>query len=469
MPSGATPEKLEKAHLRAFFEKGMKPSSEFGVGLEYERFGVRTAEKVDAGQGPAGAARASSMGIVPLPIEGPVSVTSVLEALETQRGWKPRLIEGHLFELERGTSRITLEPGGQMELSGATHRTVHDAAEELGRYVREMRAVSDPLGIRWLACGTHPTASLDEIPWLPKKRYDLMRQYLPLRGKLAHQMMKGTCGAQVNLDFCDEADAMRKLRVAMSITSTVAAMLANSSITAARPNSRKTDRSAVWLDTDPDRTGLIPAVFSTSASFDDYVAWALGVPMFFLVRDGRYIPMNGRTFGDFLEHGHESYTAGWEDWETHLTTLFPDVRLKKYIELRGTDSNTPPLVLAHAALWKGILYGGPQTLDAAEAPLAALTFDERLRLREDVAERGLEATVRGRPLLEIARELVAVAGTGLQAAGAVEDDVWLEPLRAITAGPGATPADEMLALYGDGGDAGLARVLHHVSTLAPFA
>jgi glutamate--cysteine ligase len=462
-------ERLERSRLRTFFEKGMKPVSAFGVGLEYERFGVRGAERDDAGQGPGGAVKAPSGGVTPLPIDGPVSVTAVLQALVAERGWKPKLIEGHLFELERGPSRITIEPGGQMELSGATHPSLHHAAEELGRYTREVRAISDPLGIRWLACGTHPTAALDEIPWLSKRRYDVMRQYLPTRGRRAHQMMKGTCGAQVNLDFCDEADAMRKLRVAMTISSTVAAMFANSPITAGKPNGRKSDRSAVWLDTDPDRSGLIECVFSADASFDDYVDWAVSVPMFFLVRDDRFIPMNGRTFGDFLEHGHESYTATWSDWELHLTTLFPDVRLKTYIEVRGTDSNTPPLVLAHAALWKGILYGGSDSLDAAEAPLARLSWDERLNLREQVAQRGLDATAQGRPLLEIARELVAAAEAGLSRSGAPDDSVWLDPLRAIAARPGATPADEVLALYGAGGEDGLARVLDRVSSLAPFA
>lgn len=461
--------RLERSRLRTSFEKGMKPVSEFGVGLEYERFGVRSEEKDDAGRARDGALRAGSARVAPLPIEGPVSVTAVLEALVAVRGWKPKLVDGHLLELERGPSRITLEPGGQMELSGATHRSLHDAAEELGRYLREVRAVSDPLGIRWLACGTHPTATLDEIPWLPKKRYDVMRQYLPTRGRHAHQMMKGTCGTQVNLDFSDEADAMRKLRVAMTISAAVTAMFASSPITAGKINGRMTERSAVWLDTDPDRSGLLRFAFSPSASFDDYVAWALSVPMFFLVRDGRWMPMNGRTFGDYLEHGHESYTATWEDWELHLTTLFPDVRLKAYIEVRGTDSNTPRLVLAHAALWKGILYGGPESLAAAEAPLAKLSWEERLRLREDVADLGLAAKAQGRPLLEIARDLVAAADAGLVRSGANEDVVWLDPLREITARPGATPAEETLAAYGDGGEPGLARVLDRVSSLAPFA
>src|SRR5262245_49602570 len=180
-PAMSKSERLERSRLRAVFEKGMKPVSQFGVGLEYERFGVRAAEKADAGQSPQGASSAVRAGVAPLPIEGPVSVTAVLEGLVAERGWKPRLVEGRLLELERGASRITLEPGGQMELSGATHRSLHDAAEELGRYVRDVRAVSDPLSIRWLACGTHPTAELDEIPWLPKKRYDVMRQYLPTR------------------------------------------------------------------------------------------------------------------------------------------------------------------------------------------------------------------------------------------------------------------------------------------------
>src|SRR5439155_20283422 len=262
-------------------------------------------------------------------------------------------------------ARNTVEPGLQMELSGNIHRRLHSAAEELRRYLGQVQAASDPLGVVWAAAGTHPTAALDRIPWLAKQRYAIMREYLPERGRLAHTMMKGTCGAQVNLDSTDEADAMEKLRVAMGLTSIVTAAFANSPITAGRVNGQRTERAAVWLETDPDRCGLLPFAFEPNASYDDYIEFALGVPVLFLVRGGHYMPIRGLTFGQLLERGYQGERATEEDWQTHLTTLFPEVRLKGYLEIRGTDSISPSLVLAHAAFWKGILYGGRAPLGAA--------------------------------------------------------------------------------------------------------
>ena len=429
---------LERSQLRAPFVSGCKPPDRFGVGLEYERFGI--------------VRRAGESGGAVLPIEGPVSVTAILQAMIQRFGWTPKLYEGRLIELSRGEQRITLEPGGQMELSGAIHKTVDEAAEEVARYVDELRSVSEPLGIQWLASGTHPTTAVDAIPWLPKTRYVLMKQALPARGARAHQMMKGTCGCQVNLDFVDEADAMAKFRVAMGLTPIVAAMFANSSITAGAPNGFATQRFDVWLDTDPDRCGVLPFAFSPSASFDDYIEWALDVPLLFLVREKAWLPVARTTFRQFTTQGYKGHAATAADWQLHLTTLFPDVRLKAYIELRGTDSVPPRLALAHAALWKGLIYGEKDVLDAAFALVAGLGWEERLQLRSDVCRLGLKAMAGGRSVHEIALDLIGLARRGLGTSGDTAAERRLDPLAALTA-RGVTPGDEALARLRAGGPA----------------
>lgn len=437
---------LSKLDLRLPFEEGLKPPSAFGVGLEYERFGVAP-PAVNA----------------PVPLDGPVSIAGVFDALVSRFGWQQSEENGRVLALSRAESRITLEPGLQMELSGRVHRGLDGAAAELRSYLDEVQQVSEPLGIRWLSAGTHPMAALDVIPWLPKTRYVIMREYLPTRGRLAHHMMKGTCGAQVNLDFSDEADAMAKLRVAMILTSTASAMFANSPITAGSVNGYMTERAAVWLDTDPDRCGLLRFALEPSASFDDYVAYALKVPMIFLVRGDRWIPLRGMTFASFLERGHDGERATLEDWRLHLTTLFPDVRLKGYLEVRGTDSNAPGLVLAHAALWKGILYGGPDALEAAAAPLERLTWDDHLRLRADVAPLGLRARAGSRRLSDVARELIDVAASGLESAGARGEDRFLDPIRDLILSRGITPAEDTLARFGVGSKERKEAVVEHLS------
>lgn len=467
MTTSHTPEPIGRGDLRAYFEASLKPRAKWGLGLEYERFGVVA---------PTGGGRTASVPperiasgkVTPLPVDGPVSVSAVLDGLVQRFGWSAVSSEGRFLELFRGPSRITLEPGGQMELSGAVHATVADAAAELARYLDEIRAVSSIWGVRWLGAGTHPTASVDEIPWLLKKRYRIMKQYLPTKGRLAHRMMKATCGAQVNLDFSDERDAMTKLRVAMGLSAIVSAMFANSSISAGSENGFLTERIAIWEETDPDRCGLLPFAFSPSASFDDYIEWALGVPMFFLVREDRWIPMTGVTFRRFLEKGHEGHSPTQEDWALHLSTLFPDVRLKAYLELRGTDSNPPDMVLAHAALWTGLLYGGPDTLNAAYAPVASLKWEERLALRRDVARLGLKAKAAGRPLLEIAAELLDLAAKGLAATGGSDGAAYLDPVRETLA-RGVTPAEELLTLFRSTPGGNLEAVLERTSRLAPLA
>lgn len=466
MTKPTTPDPIGRADLRAYFEAGLKPPGQWGLGLEYERFGIL--DQDDSATPTSSDPNVRAIKWSPLPIDGPVSVDTVLQGLIDRFGWRPLSIEGRTLELSRGPSRVTLEPGGQMELSGAVHRSVGETAAELAGYLREVRNVSEPLGARWLGVGTHPTAAIEDIPFLRKKRYRIMKDYLPLKGKLALHMMKATCGAQVNLDFSDEADAMYKLRVAMGLSSVVSAMFANSGITAGKPNGYLTQRIAIWNETDPDRCGLLPFVFSPSASFDDYIDWALSVPMLFLVRGDRWIPLNGVTFGDFLERGHEGHAPTKADWALHLSTLFPDVRLKSYIEIRGTDSNTPDMILAHCALWKGILYGGADVLGAAFAPFAGLRWRDRLVLRHDVARLGLRAEAGGRPLLEIARDLIDLAAAGLAAAGAADDGLYLDPLRQMIR-RGVTPAEDLLAVFRSAPGGNLGAVLDRAARIDPPA
>lgn len=444
---------LSRSDLRVFFEAGIKPPEKYGIGLEYERFGLVA--------GPGGRPQ-------PLPLEGEVSVASILEALARDHGWEPTMLEGRMIELQKGMTRITIEPGGQMELSGAVWRTLGELAGELRSYLGTVGALTGPMGVRWIASGTHPTARVEEIGWLMKRRYVVMKKYLPTHGRHAHQMMKGTCGQQVNLDFSSEQDAMEKFRVSMALTPIVAAMLANSPITAGTRNGYLTQRMAVWLDTDPHRAGQLPFVFDPEASFDDYIDYALSVPMFFLVRGGEYLPMNGMTFGSFMGHGAHGHTGTTEDWLTHLTTLFPDVRLKSYLEIRGTDSTPPDLVMAHSALWMGIFYGGHDALEAAWAPVAKLGWDERMRLRQEICVRGLASRVGRYEARDVAHEILAIAADGLAAWGASDDAKWLDPLRELNLERGMTPAEELIALFGAGTPDGMGRVLDHLARIEPF-
>ena len=447
--TGGNKDIVQLSDLRSYFEGGCKPASGLGVGLEYERFGVLGRSGV-----PESLAALVTEPLAPgdaLHFEGGISIGAVFAGMIERFGWELKCEDGICIEMFRGPSRITLEPGMQMELSGRVHRSMKDVEDELRGYLREVSAVSRPMGISWFAAGTHPTAPLDRIPWLMKKRYAIMREYLPTRGRLAQNMMKGTCGTQVNLDYTDEADAMDKLRASMMLSSLVTAMFANSPVTAGARNGYLSERAAIWFETDPDRCGLLRFALEPGASFDDYIEYALSVPMFFLARGGRWIPMKGVTFRSFLENGHERERATLEDWILHLTTLFPDVRVKTYIEVRATDSGPADLVLAHTALWKGILYGGPDARRAAIAPLAKLSWEDHQRLHHDVAVHGLAADAGGRPALEAAREIVSVAAAGLAAAGAADEARYLEPLRAMVVERGLTPAELLLEKLGPGG------------------
>jgi glutamate--cysteine ligase len=334
--------------------------------------------------------------------------------------------------LKDGAS-ITLEPGGQLELSGAPLRTIFETCDEFHRHLDLIRRVSEPLGLLWLSLGANPLQGLEEAPVMPKGRYGIMREYLPARGDLALHMMHLTATVQANLDFESEADMANKMRTAMTVTPIVSALFANSPLYRGKPSGYVTRRLHIWSRTDPDRCGMLPFVFEPDFSYARYTEWALDVPMFFVVRDGGYLPARGTTFRSFLEKGFEGHRPTLEDWDLHLTTLFPEVRLKRFIEVRGADAVPPGLICALPALWKGILYDA-DAMAAAEALADQWSFEQRVASLDAVARAGLAAEVAGEPVLGLARELVAIADEGLRRIGhagssSPDERGFLDPIR----------------------------------------
>ncbi len=426
-------------NLAGYFERGSKPRERWGVGLEFERVGVL---------------RESGRAV---PYSGPVSVETLLRNLVRDHGWTPEDEGGHILALSRGGTRITLEPGAQLEMSGAVQRSLLAMRDELATFVSEIEDVSHPLGIAWLGLGLQPFTPLDEIGFIPKARYAIMRDYLPRRGTRGLIMMKQTACMQVNLDYGGEADASDKMRTAMALSPLVTALYANSPITEGRLNGFMSYRAWVWGDTDPDRCGLLPFVFRDGAGFSDYLEYALDVPMFFVVRGGRYLPAQGMTFRKFLRKGFEAQRATLADFELHLTTLFPEVRLKHYLEVRGADSGEPLSCLALAALWKGLLYDGASRRAAWEM-VRDLTFKERVALLEDVCRHGPAARLpEGRsgraesaghaPSLvrDLLIEMVRLARQGLNNQGVPEEAAFLDLLDRRLGGEGGCPAYRLTA------------------------
>jgi glutamate--cysteine ligase len=314
-----TRSRLSADDLFAPFTNAFTPEALWRVGTEAEKFGVLS----ESGQAIA--------------YEGDRGVRATLALMQEMFGWYPvREHEGgEIIALERGGESITLEPGGQVELSGAPHASIHDSAREWTNHLAELNQVGERLGITWLGLGFHPFAQQSELPWVPKLRYGIMREYLPTRGKLGLDMMRRTCTVQANLDYDSEADAMRKLRVSLRLSPIITAMFANSPLVEARLTGERTHRARIWLDTDPDRTGLLTFMWDAHASFEKYIAWALDIPMFLVKRAGHVVHNTGQTFRAFMRDGFQGTEATAEDWTTHLGTLFPEVRLKKTIELRA--------------------------------------------------------------------------------------------------------------------------------------
>jgi glutamate--cysteine ligase len=392
-----------------YFRAGEKPRDRFRVGIEHEKLSLRAGS------------------LEPVPYDGDAGIEALLARLAAERGYEKIEEDGRVMGLD-GPASVSLEPGGQVELNGRPHARLLDGIAEIESHLAELRPIADACGIVLLGLGAHPFHPTKELTQIPRERYRLMRSYLPSRGELALDMMHATASLQVSFDWQDEADMIAMLRTALAITPVVMGCFANASLALGRPSGFVTRRAWIWRNMDPDRCGLLPFAFDDDMGYARYAAWALDVPMFFLVRDGRYRAMNGITFRRFWQEGFEGEHATLVDWDRHLTTLFPEVRPKRILEVRCADAVPLPLLGAVPALWKGILYDA----DAREAARARVdwTVQERDVVHLDVARRGLAAGSPSGPVLDVARDLAAIARDGLRGQGAAEEARLLDPLDA---------------------------------------
>ena len=425
--------------LTAYFSEGCKPKDAWRVGAEHEKFGFRLSDHST------------------VPYYGPDGIEALLKGL-MRFGWAPvledRADRGQtIIGLERGKANVSLEPGGQFELSGAPLETMHDICSETGQHLEEVRAVDDELGMGFLGLGFHPTIRRDQAEIMPKGRYVIMRRYMPLVGGLGLDMMLRTCTVQANLDFSSEADMVLKFRTSLALQPICTALFANSPFIEGRPSGFLSARANVWTDTDPDRTGMLNFVFEDGFGFETYARYALKVPMYFVKRNGLYIDTAGRSFGDFMD-GKLPELPGerpsLKDWSDHTTTIFPEVRLKSYLEMRGADGGPWSRLCALPALWTGIFYDAA-ALSAAWDLCKHWTTEDREGLRRDIPRLGLKATVAGRSVRDVAVDMVAIARSGLKArnrqdGGFIDETTYLGELEAI-ADSGLTPADRLLERY----------------------
>jgi glutamate--cysteine ligase len=417
--------------LVAYLEAGAKPAADWRIGTEHEKFGFDLDD------------------LAPLPFDGPRGIEQVLEGL-TSYGWKRMEEDGRLVGLKMNKGSVTLEPGGQVELSGEPLDSIHATCEEVNEHLEEVKAVADPLRVAFLGVGFQPKWPLEAIPRMPKARYRIMTDYMPTRGGNALDMMYRTATIQANLDFSSEADMVKKFRVGLALQPLATALFANSPFTEGQPNGFRSFRSHVWLDTDPDRCGDLPFVFESGMGFERYVDYALDVPMLLVERNGAPINTAGQSFREFLR-GELAALPGERptlaDFETHLTTLFPEVRLKHFLEMRGADGGPWSRICALPALWKGLLYD-TTALDAAWDLVRGWTAADRDHLRREVPRHGLRAELNGRSAQSLAREMLDIAADGLARLDVRnrkgrDERIFLEELYKF-AHSGRTSADRLL-------------------------
>ncbi len=403
--------------LVAYFVAGEKPRPAWRLGLEHEKIALSTVTQA------------------PVPYDGAQGVAAVLEGMATEGGGERLYEADRLVALDDDGASVTIEPGGQLELSGAPVQSVFDAVDELKRHTELARRVGDRLGIAWLSLGVQPLHDAGALPRMPKERYRIMRSYRPPRGSMALDMMHATASVQASFDYASEADMAAKMRTALGLQAIVGAIFANSSLSGGKPSGFISKRMAIWRHTDPARCGGIPFVFEPDFGYRRYLEWALDIPLFFVVRQGRYLAEPGLTFRQFMERGHEGEQATLADFDRHLTTLFPDVRLKRLIEVRGADSVPLELVSAVPALWKGLLYD-EAACAAGFSLVANQEPEQREAVYEAIARHGLAARVAGSNVLELAREVVAIADAGLRRlgdrdAGGRDAATLLDPVREL--------------------------------------
>jgi glutamate--cysteine ligase len=416
--------------LLAYMASGSRPADQWRLGTEHEKFGFTKDD------------------LRPLSHSGERGIELILTSLAEKFSWRPVLEKGLTIALLDDTgASITLEPGGQLELSGALLDNIHETCLEVNTHLNQVKSVCEPLGIAFLGMGFNPKWRRQDMHWMPKARYQIMREYMTKVGTLGQDMMSRTCTVQVNLDFGSEADMVQKFRVALALQPIATAMFANSPFTEGKANGYLSYRSRIWEDTDPDRTGMLPFVFEDGMGFERYVDYMLDVPMYFVYREGQYIDSSGQSFRDFLAGKLPALPGELPtitDWEDHLTTAFPEVRLKRFLEMRGADGGPWGQLCALPALWAGLLYHQP-SLDAAWDMSKDWSLEERLQLRHDVPRQGLKAEIRGQSVQVLADQLLELSRQGLSARNRLNsagdnETGYLEPLQ-VTVESGKTPAE----------------------------
>ena len=426
-----------KDQLAEYLASGCKPSEDWRIGTEHEKFGYNKDT------------------LLPLPYEGPCSIKAMLEGLRDAFGWTPVLEAGNIIGLEKDGANVSLEPGGQLELSGAPLETIHQTCDEVNEHLKEVRQVARKIGARFIGLGAAPIWTHDQMPVMPKGRYKLMTDYMGRVGTHGTQMMYRTCTVQVNLDFGSEADMVQKFRVALALQPVATALFANSPFFEGKPNGFQSWRSRIWRSLDDARTGTLPFVFEDGMGFERYVDYALDVPMYFVYRDGKYIDALGMSFRDFLK-GELPALPGEKptlsDWADHLTTIFPEARIKKFMEMRGADGGPWRQICALPALWVGLMYD-QNALDAAWDLSKHWTLEQREALRVAASVDGVNAKVEGIDMRQLARQVLDLSNAGLAAraktgaGGMLKDEThFLNSLQDIVE-TGVTPASELLAKY----------------------
>ena len=434
-PGQADPTPITSARqLAEWFAAGCKPKSAWRIGTEHEKFGFDLKT------------------LAPLPYEGKPGVRAMLEGLQ-RFGWEPINEGPNIIGLKQGGAAISLEPGGQLELSGAPLRSLHETCAETNEHLEQVKTVATEIGAGYLGLGFHPSARIEDVPVMPKGRYGIMKRYMPRVGGLGLEMMFRTCTIQVNLDFSSEADMVKKFRVGLALQPIATAMFAASPLREGKPNGFLSYRSHIWTDVDNDRSGMLPWVFEDGMSFERYVDYALDVPMYFVYRDGKYHDVAGKSFRDFMARklpGLEHIEPTMADWADHLTTIFPEVRLKKFLEMRGADGGLWRRICALPALWVGIYYD-QSSLDAAWDMVKDWTAEERSAMREAVPKLGLKTPFRNTTVQALARHMLTISKAGLRLRGQTDsiggtEEGFIEPLFQIV-DSGRTRAEDILERY----------------------
>ena len=412
---GFSPIIEHKSQMIARLSRGNKPKEQWRIGTEHEKIGFCLNK------------------LTPIPYTN--GIEKILNELSKRFNWEPVLEDGKVIALKRDKASVSLEPGGQLELSGAPLENIHQTCSEVNTHLREVKEIADEMGAGFLSLGFRPVTKLKDVPVMPKARYDIMMNYMPKVGTHGLEMMFRTCTVQTNIDFSSEADMVKKMRVSLALQPFATALFANSPFKEGQPNGYKSYRSRIWLDTDNDRAGMLPFVFEDGFGFERYVDYALDVPMYFVYRDGKYLDASGQSFRDFLE-GKLPVLPGEkpteQDFEDHLSTIFPEVRLKSFLEMRGADTGPWGELCALPAFWVGLLYD-QAALDTAWDFVKDWSEQERWQLRVDVAKHGLDARLRDKSVREISRVILAISREGLKARGKLNghgesEALFLQPL-----------------------------------------